>query len=97
MLRNGETAIGWRYTTRRTVSMPRPEESSAAVSLTALMEHVHCDGATLSGRKISLLMPWIVPNARPKIVEAPLTFNFWRMLRCPLQHCCVEKRPINSM
>jgi len=54
--RNGETAIGMRYAMQRLVLWPRAEYSATGVSLTALTERVHSDGAIPPGRKYFLLM-----------------------------------------
>jgi len=56
MRRDSETAIGGRYTTRRVVLTPGAEYSATGVSLTALTERVHSDGAIPSKRNIVLLM-----------------------------------------
>jgi len=57
---NGEMVIGGRYVTRRVVLTPGAEYSATGVSLTALMDRVHSDGATLPGWKWFLLMPFII-------------------------------------
>jgi len=54
--KTGETAIGGRYAIRHVVLRPDAESSATGVSLTALMECVHSDGAILPGRKYFLLM-----------------------------------------
>ena len=54
--RNGETAIGGRYTTRRVVLMPGVAYSVTGVSLTALMERVHSEGAIPPQWNMFLLM-----------------------------------------
>jgi hypothetical protein len=45
MRRDSKTAIGGRHATRRVVFMPGAESSATRVTLTALMELVHSDGA----------------------------------------------------
>jgi len=54
--RNGDTAIGGRYATRCVVLTLGAEQSATGVSLTALTERVHSDGAIPPGRKCFLLM-----------------------------------------
>jgi len=54
--RNGETEIGGRYAMRRVVLRPGMELSAPGVSLTALTERLHSDGAIPPGRKYQLLM-----------------------------------------
>jgi len=54
--RNGETAVGGQYATRRVVLMLGVELSATGVSLTALTERVHSDGAIPPRRKCFLLM-----------------------------------------
>jgi hypothetical protein len=54
--RNGETAIGGRYATRRMVLTPGVEQSATGVSLPALTECVHSDPGSLTKRKCFLLM-----------------------------------------
>jgi hypothetical protein len=48
----GETANGGRYAMRCVVLRPCAEYSATGVSLTALMERVHSDGAFLAGRNL---------------------------------------------
>jgi len=49
-------AIGGRYATRRVVLTPGADSSTTGVSLMALTERVHSDGAIPPGRKCFLLM-----------------------------------------
>jgi len=49
--RNGATAIRGQYAMRRVVLRPGAVKSAPVVFPTALTEHVHSDGAILSGRK----------------------------------------------
>jgi hypothetical protein len=49
---------------RHTVLKPGAEESATGVSMTALTERVHSDGAIAPGRKLFLLM-YVVPQCRP--------------------------------
>jgi hypothetical protein len=54
--RTGETAFGGRYATRPVVSRLGVEQYATGVSLTALTQHVHSDGAFPPGRIYFLLM-----------------------------------------
>jgi len=56
MRRDSETEIGGRYTRRRVVLTPGAEQSATGVSLTALTEHVHPDGAIPPEPNFFLLM-----------------------------------------
>jgi len=47
--RNAETAMGGRYATRRVVLTAGVELAATAMSLTALTDHVHSDGAIPPG------------------------------------------------
>ena len=88
--RHCKTAIGGRYATRRVVLMPGAELFATGVSLTALTERIHSDGAIPSGRSHS---PWTEmifadegllqrPNSPQSgcLPEFPVTFearNLW--------------------
>jgi hypothetical protein len=54
--RNSETVIRGRYGTRRVELTPGAEYSATGMSLTALTERFHSDGAIPPGRKFFLLM-----------------------------------------
>jgi hypothetical protein len=56
MRSNGESAIRGRCGTRRVELTPVAEYSATAVSLTALTERIHSDGAVPPRRKYFLLM-----------------------------------------
>jgi hypothetical protein len=54
--RNGKTAMGGKYATRQVVLTPGTESTATGMSLTALMDRIHSDGAILPGRNYFFLM-----------------------------------------
>ena len=67
--------IEGRYVTRRMVLTPGAEQSATKVSLTALMERVHSDGAIPPGRKCFLLIWSIVKY----VLEVLRPFQYWTL------------------